>query len=207
MPEDFARYLIDDERWLRILSNAAQEARPALFLDRDGVMIEDMNYLSDPNGISLFPGCGEVLRKAGAAGVYTVVVTNQSGIGRGYFGWADYFRVECKLIELLKREGAVPDAILANSAAGEHVWRKPNPGMLLAAAEVLNIDLGRSLIAGDKASDLEAGRHAGLSKGVHVSTGHGKCGTEAVRKLATARFKVECLSDIQAFAARFDEFL
>jgi D-glycero-D-manno-heptose 1,7-bisphosphate phosphatase len=207
MPEDFTRYLIDEQRWLRILRDAAQEPGPALFLDRDGVLIEEMDYLSDPGRVRLIPGCCEALRTAKALGLRTVVITNQSGIGRGYFGWAEYFRVECKLIGLLEREGAVPDAILSNSAAAEHAWRKPKPGMLLAAAEALNIDLGKSLIVGDKASDLEAGRNAGLPNGVHVLTGHGKSEMEAARELGTARFRVECLGNIQEFAARLDAFL
>ncbi len=205
-PEDFSKYLVDNERWLRIVGDAGHEAGPALFLDRDGVMIEEKEYLSDPDGVALIPGCCEALRRAKAIGFHTAVITNQSGIGRGYFGWADYFRVENRLLELLSREDALPDAILANSAVTDHPWRKPEAGMLLAGALALNAGLENSLIVGDKASDLEAGRNAGLRTGVHVLTGHGKKEREAACKLAGPEFHVACLDNIQELAAKFDEF-
>lgn len=104
-----------------------------------------------------------------------VVVTNQSGIGRGFFDWSAYERVTDQLLELLG-----PTAPLAGIYANSHgpdapqaSWRKPSPAMLLEAARELNLDLRRSILVGDRLSDLEAGAQAGLRTLAHVLTGHG----------------------------------
>jgi D-glycero-D-manno-heptose 1,7-bisphosphate phosphatase len=194
-------FLLDDERWIRVLAERKIVPRPAFFFDRDGVLIEEREYLADPAGVELIPGCAELLREAAARGFRTVVVTNQSGIGRGLFGWREYELVEQRLIELLAREGACVDAVLANAvapgpASPVHDWRKPRPGMLIAAASALNIDLGRSVIVGDKASDLAAGRTAGLRVGFLVSTGHGESEVVEAHSLATAQFQVKFVRSI-----------
>ena len=193
---DFAARLTPDGQWMHLLApRPAVEGspRPALFLDRDGVMIEERHYLRDPAAVALIPGCTATVRAARAAGLLVVIVTNQSGIGRGLFGWADYAAVEARLIALLAGEGAHVDAILAcpddahaaPRSSASCSWRKPSPGMVLAAAEALHIDLAGSLVVGDKASDLAAGRAAGLRLGVHVATGHGD-GAERGKALALA---------------------
>lgn len=167
--------------WKRLITSPFLHPRPALFLDRDGVIIEERDYLSDPAGVALISGCTDVIRNASAAGFAVVVVSNQSGIGRGYFGWEEHRAIEDRLIELLAADGAAVDALLAcgHHPSGvapyncDHLWRKPNPGMLLAAAEALNLDLPRSIMVGDKTSDIEAGRRAGVARSYHVLTGHG----------------------------------
>jgi D-glycero-D-manno-heptose 1,7-bisphosphate phosphatase len=202
MEELVRSFLINDTCWMRLFHTPAV-IRPALFLDRDGVMIEEKEYLSNPDEVNLIPGCVQIIQCARAEGFLIIVVTNQSGIGRGYFNWQDYLRVENKLIDLLKFEGTYVDAIFANSATSSHRWRKPRPGMLLAAANALEVDLNASLIIGDKASDLEAGRRAGLRQGFHVLTGHGSTEVDKVYKLADAHFEVKCLRSIFDLVAEF----
>ena len=198
---DETPYLLDSSRWLRLISEATHRPRPALFLDRDGTLIEERNYLADPDGVVLIEGACSVLRRARAAEMHIVIVTNQSGIGRGLFSWQDYYSVENRLLILLHENGASVDALLACGAAptdntSGSDWRKPNPGMLIAAGKALHIDLARSVVIGDKASDLAAGRAAGLRQAVHVATGHGACERVAAVRLATANFEVATVASL-----------
>jgi len=119
---------------------------------------------------------------ANRLGIPVVVVTNQGGIGLGHFGWAEFAAVQDRLLDLLAAKGAHVDGVFASPfhpratgpfAHPDHPSRKPNPGMLLAAADWLAIDLARSWIVGDHARDLEAAKRAGLAGGLHVLTGHG----------------------------------
>lgn len=168
--------------WAELLGRPTDYVgQPALFLDRDGVIIEDTHYLSDPADLRLIAGAAAAIRLANAQGIPVVVVTNQSGIARGYYDWPAFARVQNALAEQLASEGARLDMVLAcgyhESASGElahadHAWRKPNPGMLLHAAEVLGLDLTGSVILGDRLSDIEAGHRAGLRAGYLVRTGH-----------------------------------
>ena len=148
--------------------------RPALFLDRDGTINVDTDYPSDPAQIVLREDIAPVIAAANRAGIPVVVVTNQSGIARGYFGWNVFANVNDRVLELLRDQGAFVDMVLACAyheagsgplAIADHPMRKPNPGMLLEAAKRLRLDLKRSLIVGDKPADMEAGRRAGLSRG------------------------------------------
>jgi D-glycero-D-manno-heptose 1,7-bisphosphate phosphatase len=152
-----------------------------VFLDRDGTLNAEADYLHRPGDVALLPGAAAALARLNALGVPVVVVTNQSGIGRGMYGWADYRAVMERIAELLGREGARIDGAYAcpyhEDGVGEyrrrdHPDRKPNPGMLLRAAEELRLDLGRSWMVGDKECDLEAGRRAGCRAAL-VRTGHG----------------------------------
>jgi D-glycero-D-manno-heptose 1,7-bisphosphate phosphatase len=158
------------------LSEAPRRNGPALFLDRDGTLIEDPGYISDPDDVRVLAGVPEALRRFRAAGYALVVVTNQSGIGRGLYGWDDYEAVAARLRDLLSAEGLVLDAEYACGHVPEVRcdWRKPAPGMILAAAEALGLDLGRSLLAGDKRLDIEAAAAAGLPRAAHVATGQGR---------------------------------
>ena len=156
--------------------------QPAVFLDRDGVLIEDKHYLSDPNLVELCPGANELLKLAHESGWPVIIITNQSGIERGYYNWRDYERVTDKLLSLLDDDKHIA-AIYANGYAANtavNSWRKPNPGMLEAAAHELNIDLSRSVLAGDRLSDLIAADRAGLRRLCHVKTGHGRVERESV---------------------------
>jgi D-glycero-D-manno-heptose 1,7-bisphosphate phosphatase len=160
--------------WIGALSDLAPfRGRPALFLDRDGTLNVDTGYPADPAGIELIPAIVPVVRAANAAGLATVIVTNQSGIARGYFGWAAFEAVNRRVVDLLAAEGARIDLVLAcayheegsgDLKAQDHPMRKPNPGMLRRAAEIGGFDLERSLIVGDKETDIEAGRGAGLTR-------------------------------------------
>lgn len=148
--------------------------KPCIFLDRDGTLIEERHYLSDPAQVALVPGAAEAVRLAGQAGFLVVVLTNQSGVGRGYFTLDDVERVHRRIEELLAREGAKLDAVYVCPHAPEDgcQCRKPRPGLVRQAARCLPVDLARSWMIGDKAADLELARNAGL-QGVLVRTGYG----------------------------------
>ena len=182
--------------------------RGALFLDRDGVVVEDADYLADPQKVRMIPGAAELIAACNAAGTPVVLVTNQSGVARGYFDWAAFDAVQAEIARQLALAGAGWDAALACGyhekgagvlAVADHPWRKPNPGMLHAAARELGLDLPRSVIVGDKAADLAAGKAAGLALGVHVATGHGDMAEQAAAlALADARFHVRLEPSIAA---------
>lgn len=152
------------------------DPRPALFLDRDGVLIEDRHHISDPGEVVLCLGAKQLIDHASRLGWPVIIVTNQSGIQRGLFNWNAYELVTDQLIRLLGPKLAIA-AIYANGygpGASPATWRKPSPAMLLAAAADLNLDLQRSILIGDRLSDLKAGAAAGLHLVAHVLTGHGR---------------------------------
>lgn len=152
-------------------------AHDVVFLDRDGTVIEDSGYLSDPEGVVLLPNAVEGLKLFGAAGLKLVIVTNQSGIGRGYYEVADYEAVTARMVDMLAKQGVVFDAIrfCADAPETPSEWRKPAPGMLLDAASALGVDPSRSIMIGDKQADMQAGKAVGAATilvqgpGSHVS--------------------------------------
>ncbi len=159
----------------RLLQAPCSTPQPALFLDRDGVLIEDLHHLCDPDQLVLCPGALSLVNHSNQQGMPVVVITNQSGIARGYFDWDAYERVTDRLLAVLGPHAHVA-AIYANGHgpdAPSTSWRKPSPAMLFAASKELNLDLSRSLLIGDRLSDLEAGARAGLPWLVHVLSGHG----------------------------------
>ena len=189
---------------------AAMRGRPALFLDRDGVLVEEVGYLHRPEEVRLIPGAADSIAAANRAGAAVVLITNQSGIGRGYYGWPEFQTTQERISAELTAAGAALDAVLAcpYHAQGQppyrhpdHPCRKPNPGMILRAAERLGLDLAGSWIVGDRAIDLEAGRAAGLAGGVHVLTGHGAVDRDAVLDLASGRFGVLCAGSVAELPA------
>ena len=147
---------------------------PALFLDRDGVVIVDRGYLSDPAQVELLPGAAETMRAAAAAGYLLVGVSNQSGLGRGLFTAEDLARVMVRVDELLARAGTGFDGFYYCPHAPQEACgcRKPATGLLDEAAESCRWDPARSWVVGDKASDVGLGRNGGLGA-VLVRTGHG----------------------------------
>jgi D-glycero-D-manno-heptose 1,7-bisphosphate phosphatase len=158
----------------------------AIFLDRDGTLMKDVGYCSDPDDVELMEGVGRLLPKLKEAGFKLVIVTNQSGIGRGYFTEEDFWSVQN---ELEKQLGpAVIDAtyFCADTPQSESARRKPNPGMLLEAARELSIDLQQSYMVGDKASDAEAGIRAGVRAtilfGTNAATGPAESGAALVAR-------------------------
>jgi D-glycero-D-manno-heptose 1,7-bisphosphate phosphatase len=170
-----------------------------LFLDRDGVVVADTAYLHRVEDIALIPGAVAVIAAANRRGVAVVLVTNQAGIGRGYYGWDDFVAVQNAIASRLETAGARLDAVYAcphhphGSGAFHHLdhpARKPNPGMILRAASDLALDLRRSWLVGDKASDLEAAKRAGLAGGQLVMTGYGETERPRAVALAAADFEV-----------------
>jgi D-inositol-3-phosphate glycosyltransferase len=137
--------------------------RPAIFIDKDGTLVEDVPYNVDPARLHLAPGAPEALRQWRDAGYLVVVVTNQSGLGRGLFDRAALGRLHDALAARLRNAGAPLDGFFACPHVDEDhcACRKPQPGLLLEAARVLDIDLARSWMVGDILNDVEAGRRAG----------------------------------------------
>jgi len=148
---------------------------PAIFLDRDGTLIEEREYLADPAGVVVFPGVGAALRRLQDAGFALVIVTNQSGIGRGYYTEADMHRVNARLCELLAADGVrFAKIYFAPEAPGQPSrGRKPSPQFLFDARDELGLDLAASYVIGDKLIDLECGWNAGVKRCVLVRTGYG----------------------------------
>lgn len=168
---------LDEQRWyeIRHKSNQSITKTPAIFLDRDGVIIVEKHYLQDPEQVELYPGVAEKLESLLQLKLPIVVVTNQSGIGQGLFGWAEYNLVHQRILDLLRMDQPFA-AVYANAhhpAETEASWRKPNPGMFLQAAADLNICLESSVMVGDKWVDLHAAARASVKHLVHVKTGHG----------------------------------
>jgi D-glycero-D-manno-heptose 1,7-bisphosphate phosphatase len=153
----------------------------AVFLDRDGTINEEVNYLGHPEQLRLIDGAAEAVKQLNRAGWKAVVVTNQAGIARGYFSEARLREIHRELENLLRAQAAHLDGIYYcphHPTAGIGVYkadcncRKPKPGLLEKAAGELQIDLRRSFVVGDKISDLAAGRAAGC-RNILVRTGYG----------------------------------
>jgi len=150
--------------------------RPAVFLDRDGTLIAEKEYLADPAGVVLLEGVPEALKRLREAGFALVVVTNQSGIARGLYSLADYHAVAQRLDEVLSREGAQPDATYFcphhPDFTGPCVCRKPGLGMYRQAAVELGLDLKGSFYVGDRTKDVLPAIELG-GRGIMVRTGYG----------------------------------
>ena len=140
-------------------------SRPAVFLDRDGTIIEDVGYVSRPEDVRLIAGAAKAISTLNAAGVPVIVVSNQSGIGRGYFTYDDYALVQARVEELLAERGAHLDGIYicphAPSDQSPCACRKPGVALFECAAHDHGIDLGHSWYAGDKWRDVEPARVLG----------------------------------------------
>lgn len=199
----FGASIGEDGVWRQLLTRVADIAdRPTLFLDRDGVIVEEVHYLHKVADMRMMPGASRVVANANNRGVPVVVVTNQAGIGRGRFAWSDFIDVQEAMLNALADDGAYVNAVFACPHHGDgvapynvkdHPARKPNPGMLLAAAERMPIDLSGSWIIGDRAGDMGAAKNAGCAGGVHVKCGHGGAAGErdAARALRTVGFDVK----------------
>lgn len=168
--------------------------RPAVFLDRDGTLIEDVPYLADPAGIRLLPGAAEALVRLWRAGFARVLVTNQSGIGRGFFTEERLRAIHTELEDRLAARGASLDGIYYCTAAPAEGGnpdcpnRKPAPGMLLRGADEMGIDLGASWMVGDKMSDVLAGLSAGC-RSILLRTG-ASGDPEPIPSAAAGRYRV-----------------
>jgi D-glycero-D-manno-heptose 1,7-bisphosphate phosphatase len=183
------------------------EGKPALFIDRDGVLTQEVHFLRHPKDVALLPRAAETIAAFNRADISVIVVTNQSGIARGYFSWPEFEEVEAEIRRQLSRTaGAHLDAVFAcgyhEAGQGElgirdHPWCKPNPGMLLEAADRLGVRLDRSWVVGDRARDLASGQAAGLAGGIHVMTGHGDTSErQSALALVQADFQVRTAADL-----------
>ncbi len=172
--------------------------RPAAFVDRDGTINVERHYLGNPDELELIPGVAVGLKDLQRQGFVLVVLTNQSGVARRYFTLDAVAAVHARLAEMLAAEGVTLDAvyICPHGPADACDCRKPKPGMALKAAADLGLDLGRSVMIGDKAVDLGLGRAIG-ARTVLVRTGHGLAEEASAAPLA------DFVADDLATAARW----
>jgi D-glycero-D-manno-heptose 1,7-bisphosphate phosphatase len=148
------------------------DLRPAVFFDRDGTLMEDAHYCADPALVKVFAGVPEVLHRLKEAGFGVFVVTNQSGIGRGLITEAQYRTVQEEFLRQAGRDWIDASYYCPDAPGVPSKCRKPEPGMVLAAAAEHHIDLAASYFVGDKCADIECGRRAG-TRTVLVLTGYG----------------------------------
>ena len=194
--------LIDAGLWCGI-GEGAFGGNPALFLDRDGVVVVDTNYLGRVEDMQMIAGSASAIARCNAVGIPVVLVTNQSGIARGYYDWKGFQTVQTALSAELARDGAHLDAVLACAyhkdgidplRIDSHPWRKPNPGMIVTAAQRMGLDLPRSWIVGDQVHDLAAGRAACLAGGTLLSASQHD--SQEASALAGTRFSVDVASNL-----------
>ena len=181
---------------------------PALFLDRDGVINVDHGYTHRVADFEFVPGIFELVRLARGLGMRVVVVTNQAGIGRGRYTEADFATLTQWMCERFADAGAAIDRVYhcpthpegIGAYRVESFMRKPHPGMLLAARDELGLDMARSVLLGDKASDIQAGQAAGVGLNLLLTATAARlpAGAEAVATLA------EAAGRLQSFQAAFE---
>jgi D-glycero-D-manno-heptose 1,7-bisphosphate phosphatase len=154
----------------------------AVFLDRDGTINEEVGYLSQPENIRILPDVTEAIKVLKAAGYRILVVTNQSGVARGYYTEEDVQLINEKINQLLMKSGTSIDAFFycphhSNGVIAEYSYachcRKPESGLMLEAAEQFNLDLTKSFIIGDKLIDLQMAEYLG-ARAILVLTGYGE---------------------------------
>lgn len=173
----------------------------AVFIDRDGVLIRDADYLASVEGLEVYKNAPRALKLLRAAGFKIVIVTNQSGVARGYFTAAAVLRIHAELKRRLAKAGARWDAIYfsPHGPKSGHPWRKPGTGMLLAAKRKLGLDLKGSYLIGDKTSDVECARRAGCAS-VLVRTGSG--GRDRAYKAKPTVIRRDILSAVRWIVAK-----
>ena len=158
----------------------------AAFLDRDGTLMEDSGFIGDPRRIRVLDGVPEALRRLAAAGYERIVVTNQSGVARGYFGEPDVEIVNAELARLLAANGASIDAFYYCAHLEGCDCRKPLPGMVRRAVAERDIDLGASVMFGDSSSDMLLAKNAGIP-GILVNELPGYAGPPPLYRARTLR--------------------
>jgi D-glycero-D-manno-heptose 1,7-bisphosphate phosphatase len=143
---------------------------PAVFIDRDGTIMEDCVYCSDPKKVKIFPGVIEALQRLKSNGFKLIIITNQSGIGRGLFTTEQYRAVEAELLRQLG-DGLIHATYFCPDVPGQHsTHRKPAPGMIVDATREHQIDVSRSFLIGDAEIDVECAHNAGV-RAIRVRTG------------------------------------
>lgn len=175
--------------------------RKAVFLDRDGTLNIEKSYLSDPDQLVLFPDVVPSLLQLIHEEYLLFIVTNQSGIGRGYYTEDDMHRVNQRLVEMLKPEGITFQKIYFAPEAPElpSYGRKPSPQFLLDAAKDFNLKLADSYMIGDKISDIECGWNAGVRASILVRTGYG---SETEASLDSRRSDCFIVDDLSSAVSR-----
>jgi D-glycero-D-manno-heptose 1,7-bisphosphate phosphatase len=150
------------------------KVRPFVLLDRDGTLIVERHYLARAEDVELLPLTAPGLRLMQAAGLGLAVLTNQSGLGRGYFDWAALHAVHARMTQLLAQEGVSLDGIYVcpHTPEADCNCRKPRPGLVQWAAAELHFDPSKSFVVGDKPCDIELGRRVGAIA-ILVRTGYG----------------------------------
>ena len=166
-----------------------------LLCDRDGTIIVEKHYLCDPEGVEVFPGVARALKAFNDAGWGIAVVTNQAGVGRGYYSVDQMQSVNDRVQEILAADGVVIDGFYAcvHAPDSECACRKPKPGLILAAVDGLGFDPRQSIVVGDKACDIGLGKGVG-AKTVLVRTGYGR--TEEERGDLFPDLVVDSLADL-----------
>lgn len=169
----------------------------AVFLDRDGTIIEERNYLSRPEQVAVFPGAADALERLQAAGFKLFIVSNQSGVGRGYFTLADVERVHQRLLAELGGARIEKIYIAPEAPGTPSRGRKPSPQFLFDARDEFGLDLAHSYVVGDKLIDLECGWNAGVERSILVRTGYG---AELERQGAAPLSRAVVVDDLAAAA-------
>ena len=149
---------------------------PVLFLDRDGVIIEDCHYIRDPDRVKLCIGAKKLIRLAFQKNIPIIIITNQSGISKNLLSWEDYYCVTKAMLRKLGDPNPIT-AIYANSYVNDlpqSNWRKPNPTMIIEAFKDLSLNIENSILIGDRQSDIVSGIRAGIKNLFHVKTGNGE---------------------------------
>ena len=179
---------------------------PALFLDRDGVIIKEQHYISDPDKVCLEDGVVNIINNAFNSYWKVVVVTNQSGISRGLLDWDKYDKITNRMLHLLgspiKITGIYSNDVIFDENC--ETWRKPSPKMLLEASKDLKIDLKKSILIGDRYTDLLAGARAGLRILYHVSTGHGNLERSSIESNLNSKDELNDFSKVNFIDSLLD---
>jgi D-glycero-D-manno-heptose 1,7-bisphosphate phosphatase len=172
----------------------------AVFVDRDGTLIREAEYLSRVEGVVILPGAGAALTRLQDAGFKLFIVSNQSGVGRGYFTMAEVEAVHRHLVGEFAREGVRFEKIYVAPEAPDQPsrGRKPSPQFLFDARDEFGVDLSRSYMIGDKLIDLECGWNAGVRRSLLVRTGYG---VELERQARESLSRATVVDDLTAAAA------
>ncbi len=171
----------------------------AIFLDRDGTIIKEKEYLRDPAHVEVFSEAFTSLKRLAAAGFTLLIVTNQSGVGRGYFTMADVALVNARVVQEFQHHGITFQKIYIAPEAPDQPsrGRKPSPQFLFAARDEFGLDLAASFMIGDKLIDLECGWNAGVRASLLVRTGYGR---NVEREAASQLARATVVDDLSAAA-------
>src|SRR4029453_9420758 len=169
------------------IPNVGERLSQAVFVDRDGTIMQDADYCSDPKDVRIFAGVPEALQHLKSNGFKLIIITNQSGIGRGLFTVDQYRAVEAEVLRQLG-DDLIDATYFCPDVPGQHSsCRKPAPGMILQAAREHQIDLSRSFFIGDKEIDAECGRNAGVHT-IRVQTGFQRDTTDSIADWVASNF-------------------